>query len=312
MAVRTAKPKEKNRMKASKIAVFLSMLVIIALAACAPAAAPQPDAEPPAAEQPAGDQTGAFARGCKGSAETALVDLDCRKIDIAVENVYLPFNYVSIETGEPGGWDYDAMDKICELLHCEPVFHEVSWDVLIQSVADGQYDMGADGVTITDDRKKSVDFSDGYVKIEQRLLVRKGETRFSTIEDIVADESLVLGTQTATTNYETAATFLPEDRIKAFETFPFAVQALISKDIDAVIIDQTAGMGYMGENAQEVELVGPAIESQELGFFFPKGSDLVAPINQALAAMQADGSLEQIHIKYFGPNFNVTYDDIEQ
>jgi polar amino acid transport system substrate-binding protein len=298
-------------MKASKIVVFISMLVIIALAACAPAAAPQTEAEP-AAEEAAADQAGVFAMGCKGSAETALVDLDCRKIDIAVENVYLPFNYVSIETGEPGGWDYDAMDKICELLHCEPVFHEVSWDVLIQSVADGQYDMGADGVTITEDRKKSVDFSTGYVKIEQRLLVRKGETRFSSIEDIVADESLVLGTQTATTNYETAATYLPEDRIKAFETFPFAVQALISKDIDAVIIDQTAGMGYMGENAQDVELIGPAIESQELGFFYPKGSDLVDPINQAIAAMKADGSLDKIHVKFFGPDFKVTYDDIEE
>ena len=70
-----------------------------------------------------------------------------------------------------------------------------------------------------------------------------------------------MGTQTATTNYETAVEYLPEDRVQAFEQFPFAVQALIAGDVDAVIIDEVVGMGYMGENADAVELIGPAISS---------------------------------------------------
>ncbi len=247
---------------------------------------------------------------CLGSAEEAIVDLDCRRITIAIENAYLPFNYVELETGQAGGWDYDAIEEICRRLHCTPIFVEAAWEGMIQAVADGQFDMAADGITITEDRAEIVDFSIGYINIQQRLLVRKGEDRFASIEDLQANPELILGTQTGTTNYETAIEYLPEERIQAFEQFPFAVQALIAGDIDAVIIDEVVGMGYMGENADQVELIGPAISSDQLGFIFPKGSDLVEPVNAALRAMIEDGTLNALNTKYFGPGFTITYDDI--
>ncbi len=174
---------------------------------------------------------------------------------------------------------------------------------MIQAVADGQYDAAADGITITEDRAEIVDFSEGYVNIEQRLLVRLDEDRIESIEDIVNDESLVLGTQTGTTNYETAATYLPEDRIQAFEQFPFAVQALVAGDVDAVIIDETAGQGYQGENADQLKLVGPSMSSDQLGFIYPKGSDLVEAVNMALNELKANGFLQEVNALYFGPEF---------
>jgi polar amino acid transport system substrate-binding protein len=248
--------------------------------------------------------------GCLGTAADAIVDLECREVTIAIENAYLPFNYIELDTGEPGGWDYDAWDDICTRLHCTPVYVEQAWEGMIQAVADGQYDAAADGITITEDRAEIVDFSDGYINIEQRLLVRLGEDRISSIEDIVNDPELKLGTQIGTTNYETAAKFLPEERIQAFEQFPFAVQALISGDIDAVIIDEVAGQGYLGENADKLDLVGPSLSSDQLAFIFPKGSELVDPVNKALAAMRSDGTLNELALKYFGPDFVLTYDDI--
>ena len=249
--------------------------------------------------------------GCLGTAGDAIVDLECREITIAIENAYLPFNYIEIETGEPGGWDYDAWDEICTRLHCKPVYTEAAWEGMIQAVGDGQFDAAADGITITEDRAEVVDFSTGYINIDQRLLVRLDEDRIESIDDIVNDESLVLGTQTGTTNYETAAKFLPEERISAFEQFPFAVQALIGGDVDAVIIDEVAGQGYLGENADKLKLVGPSMSSDQLAFIFPKGSDLVDPVNQAINAMKADGFLEELNTQYFGPNFTMTYDDIQ-
>ena len=261
----------------------------------------------------AGCQCGGLGRGgkCLGTAKDAIVDLKCREVTIAVENAYLPFNYIDPDTGKADGWDYDVWDQICTRLHCKPVYTEAAWDGMIQAVADGQFDAAADGITITDERAEIVDFSDGYINIDQRLLVRKDETRISSIDDIVNDPNLKLGTQTGTTNYETATEFLPEERIQAFEQFPFAVQALIAGDIDAVIIDEVAGQGYMGENADELKLVGPSMSSDELGFIYPKGSDLVGPVNQALAAMKADGTLADINLQYFGPDFTITYDDLE-
>lgn len=248
--------------------------------------------------------------GCLGSSDGALIDLECKEITIAIENAYLPFNYVDIETGEPGGWDYDFVDEMCTRLHCTPVFEEAAWEGMIQAVADGQFDMAADGITITPDRAEIVDFSDGYINIQQRLLVRIGEDRFASIEDFATDESLIMGTQTGTTNYETATQYLPEDRIQAFEQFGFAVQALVAGDVDAVIIDEVAGQGYLGENADELDLIGPSISSDELGFIFPQGSELVDPINQVIAAMKGDGTLSELNVKYFGPDFDITYDDI--
>lgn len=250
--------------------------------------------------------------GCLGSADTALVDLQCREVTIAVENAYLPFNYIELETGMPGGWDYDAWNNICTRLHCTPVYIEAAWEGMIQSVADGQFNAAGDGITINDVRSQIVDFSIGYIKIEQRLLVRLGEDRFDSIEALVADKSLVLGTQSGTTNYETAITYLSEDRIKAFDQMPFAVQALLSGDVDAVIMDEVVGLGYQGEDADSLDLIGPSISSDELGFIFPLGSDLVEPVNEAIRAMMADGTLEALNLKYFGPSFTLTYDDIQE
>ena len=250
--------------------------------------------------------------GCLGTAKGAIVDLKCREVTIAVENAYLPFNYIDPDTGEPAGWDYDAWNEICTRLHCKPVYPEAAWEGMIQAVADGQFDAAADGITINDERAEIVDFSTGYINIDQRLLVRKDEDRISSIDDIVNNPDLKLGTQTGTTNYETAAKYLPEERIQAFEQFPFAVQALIAGDIDAVIIDEVAGQGYLGENADALKLVGPSMSSDQLGFIFPKGSDLVDPVNKAINAMKKDGTLEAMNLKYFGPNFTITYDDLEE
>lgn len=309
-------------MKKNRIIITLAITIMLVLAACQNASQPTPVDEEPEQEESVIEETlesseetaeeqATDPEGCLGSADAALVDLNCREIKIAVENAYLPFNYIELDTGEPGGWDYDTWNEICTRLHCTPVYVEAAWEGLIQSVADGQFDAGGDGITINDDRSQIVDFSIGYIKIEQRLLVRKGETRFDSIEALAADETLILGTQAGTTNYETAVNYLPEDRIKAFEQMPFAIQALLSNDVDAVIIDEVVGLGYQGEDADQIELIGPSISSDELGFIFPLGSNLVEPVNEALRSMMADGTLEAINLKFFGPDFNLTYDDIE-
>lgn len=312
--------------KISSILVLISLAAAL-LSACsaAPTAAPAAPttaaapADPtapaistePAAVTPAPDAASNQASGCLGSADTALVDLKCQKINIALENAYLPFNYILVKTGEAGGWDYEAWKDICTRLHCEPVFTEAGWDGLIQSVANKQFDLGADGITISEERAKVVDFSKGYLKIQQRLMVRKGDTRFDSIEKFASDSSLILGVQTGTTNYETAKKYIPEERMKGFEQVPFAVQSLISKDVDAVIIDEVVGVGYMGENADKIELIGPSISSDELGFIFPKGSNLVEPVNKALDAMTADGTLDKLQQKYFSPDFKVGQEEIK-
>jgi phosphate/phosphite/phosphonate ABC transporter binding protein len=232
--------------------------------------------------------------------EMMLPDLGGREITIAVENAYLPFNFVTLETGEAGGWDYDFIDEACARLNCVPVWVEFGWDTMIAAVAEGLFDMATDGITITEERAEAVDFSDGYIDLEQRLLVRIDEDRFASLEELAADPELILSQQIGTTNYAVAADFVAEDRIIGFQEFGVAVQAVVAGDTDAMVVDETAGQGYLGANTDKLKLVGPSLSSDALGFIFPKGSDLVEPFNEVLAEMRADGTMDEINVTWFG------------
>lgn len=284
-----------------KFGLLFVLMLLLGLVACGGGTTTQ---EPSAEEAAVEETTGEVSEG-------SLPDLGGREVTVAVENAYLPFNYIDPQTGQPAGWDYEAIDAMCALLNCKPVYVEAAWEGMIQAVADGQFDMAADGITITEDRAEIVDFSDGYISIEQRLLARIDEDRFDSVQSFVDNSALVIGTQTGTTNFETASEILPADRIQAFEQFPFAVQALISGDVDAVIIDETAGQGYVGVNADQLKLVGESLSSDQLGFIFPNGSDLVGPFNAALAEMKANGTLDTLAQKYFSDAFTISYEDLE-
>ncbi len=243
--------------------------------------------------------------------ENGLPDLDGCEFTFAVENAYLPFNYIDAATGEAMGWDYDVFNYMGELMNFTPVYVPTAWDGMIQATADGQFMIAGDGITITAERDEIVDFSDGYINLAQRVLVASGNTEITSIEDLKSGDYTV-ATQKGTTNYEFAVAALGEDKVKAFDDFNFAIQAVISGDADASIIDETAGLGYMGANKDQVKLVGGDLTSEQLGFAFPNGSPLVDVINQGLAEMEANGKLKEINNKFFSPDFSVTYDDIAE
>ena len=233
------------------------------------------------------------------TAQDELPDLEGRTVTVAVENAYMPFNVIDEETGEAVGWDYDTLGMICELLNCVPEYIETSWEGMIVAVSNGEYDMAADGITITAERAQIVDYSMGYIDLSQKMMVRVGEDRFTNAEDFVAGD-FTIGVQVATTNYEAASKLVSEDRIDAYTEFGLAVQALISGDVDAVVIDDVAGQGYTGLNADKIKLLPDELTKEQLGFIYPQGSDLVEPINAALESMMADGSLQAINDKWFG------------
>lgn len=230
---------------------------------------------------------------------SALPDLGGKTLTVALENAYIPFNYIRLDNGKAEGWDYDALAEICKRLNCKPEFKEIAWDGMITAVSQGQFDLAADGITITDERAKTVDFSDGYISVDQRIMVGKDNTTFKSIDDFKSSTTAKLGTQKGTTNYDEAVKLVGDSRVVAFDSFGDAVQALISKDVDGVVIDDTAGVGYVGVNADKIKLLDGKLVGQQLGFVFPKGSVLVAPFNAALAAMRADGTLQALANKWF-------------
>lgn len=240
-------------------------------------------------------------------AEAALADtpdLGGREVVIVTENAYPPLQFVDPKSGEAVGWEYDAMAEIAERLNIDVVYENVSWDAMIAAVSEGQYDMGMTGITIREDRMEMVDFSDSYMVSQMLMIVAGDEIRFDDAESFAADPDLLAGAQPGTTPfYVTIYDILDGDeanpRVIQFETFGAALQALRTGDVDLVLSDSTAANGYVSASEGGLKIVGEPLGTDEFGFIFPKGSDLVGPMNAAIAAMKADGTLDALNTKWF-------------
>ncbi len=238
-----------------------------------------------------------------GEQDNGMADLKGCTLRVAVENAYNPFNFIDTETGEGVGYDYDIFDEVCTRINCEPDYVETSWDAMV-AIMGGEggfdtFDVGADGITITDERDQYVDFSDPYIQSSQVLLVRADESRFVEASEFSADPNLLVGTQLGTTNYDVAVDLVGEDRIVAYDQFGTAVQSLINGEVDAVVIDNVAGQGYVGQNADSVKVTGQAVAGEELGFIFATDSPLKEAVDGALDEMKSDGKLDELFDKWF-------------
>ena len=242
------------------------------------------------------------AAGTAGGAE--LPDLGGRTVKAVTENAYVPLNFADPKTGEGIGWEYDAFNEIARRLNLTVDWNLASWDTMIQAVREGQFDVGMDGITITDERKTQVDFSEPYMVSEQYMLVRGDEARFADAKSFAADEDLLVGAQAGTTNFYTAVyNVLDGDeqnpRIRLFDTFGASVQALKAGDVDLVLMDKTSAAGYIGASPGAFKIVGEPLGREEFGFIFTPGSDLVEPVNAAIRSMQEDGTIEKLNRKWF-------------
>jgi polar amino acid transport system substrate-binding protein len=232
-----------------------------------------------------------------------LPDLSGREVVVVTENAYPPLQFID-KAGQPVGWEYDAMAAIAERLHITVKYENSSWDAMIPGVSQGQYDIGMTGITIRDDRKEQVDFSDPYLRSEMVMMVRGDEARFSDAASFAADPALLMAAQPGTTPfyvgvYEVLDGNEANPRIQMFETFGAGVAALKSGDVDLVLTDSTGGAGYVAASGGGLKLVGEKLGAEDFGFIFPKGSDLVAPVNAAIAALKADGTLDALNQKWF-------------
>ncbi|WLS07013.1 basic amino acid ABC transporter substrate-binding protein [Shinella sumterensis] len=233
-----------------------------------------------------------------------LPDLGGKTVVVVTENAYPPLQFVDPKTGEQIGWEYDAMNEIARRLNFKVEYQNTSWDAMIQAVSDNQYNIGMTGITIKDDRKEKVDFSDPYMRSQQFMLVRADENRFTDAKSFAALKDGLIAAQPGTSPFYTAVYEILDGneqnpRIKLFETFGATVQALRAGDVDLVLTDSVAAKGYVDSSGGKLKVVGEPLGTEDFGFIFPKGSDLVAPVNAAIAALKADGTLDALNKKWF-------------
>ncbi len=236
-------------------------------------------------------------------ADGHLPNLEGREIVVVTENAYPPLQFID-GNGDAVGWEYDAMSEIAERLNATVVYENISWDAMIPAVSEGQYDMGMTGITIREDRAEVVDFSDKYMTSEMVMMVRGDEDRFTDAASFAADDDLLMAAQPGTTPfyvgvYDVLDGDEANPRIKLMETFGATVQALRAGDVDLVLTDGTAGNGYVEASDGGLKIIGEKLGTEDFGFIFPKGSDLVDPINAAIADMEADGTIDALNTKWF-------------
>ncbi len=192
----------------------------------------------------------------------ALPDLEGRTIVAVTGNDYTPLNFVDPASGEAMGWEYDAVEEICQRLNCEVDWNVTAWDTMIAAVQEGQFDVGMDGITITEERGGAGRLLRSLHECRSSSCwSRADEDRFTTPEEFAADEELLIGSQAGTTNfyvgvYEVLDGDEANPRIKLFENFGAAVQALIAGDVDMVLMDAASSRGYIGANPDQLKVVG--------------------------------------------------------
>jgi polar amino acid transport system substrate-binding protein len=245
----------------------------------------------------------AMALTVTAAAAQDLPDLAGREIVIASENTYPPLQFLD-DAGTPVGWEYDAVAEIAKRLNATVRYENLAWDATIAAINQGQYDMAMNGISITDERKQQVDYSDPYMRSEMLMLVRADETRFADAATFAADPELLVSAQPGTSPFYTAVYDVLDGneanpRIKLFETFGASLEALKTGDVDMTLTDSTAANAIVAASEGGIKIIGAPLASSDFGFIFPKGSDLVAPVNAALAAMKADGTIDALNQKWF-------------
>ena len=243
---------------------------------------------------------------CCAAGAQALPDLGGRKVVAVTENAFPPLNMLDPRTGKGVGWEYDCFNEVARRLHLVVDWRVSSWDVMIESVRSGQFDVGMDGISVTDERRSQVDFSAPYMRAQLLMLVRADETRFRDPASFRANPKLLAGAQPGTTSfYATARELLgvpaTNPRIKLFETFGATVQALRAGDVDVVLSDPTGASANLGRFPGTFKIVGAPLPGEDYAFILKKGSPLKAPIDAAIASMVKDGTMARLNARWLQP-----------
>ena len=267
------------------IVAALFMIMALVLSGCAAPVAPAPAAPPPPAAATA------------APAAEAAADMPVVRVGTNAE--YQPFEFVD-ENGDIVGFDVDIVNAIAERAGFTVEWTNTKWDGIFVALANGEFDAVASAVTITEERKQSIDFSEPYFNAGQAIATSADNTTITGPESLTA--GVKVGVQLGTTG-DIWLTENTDADVQRFDENPLAVQALAAGDIDAVVGDSPTLADILQKNAElNLKIVGEPFTDEFYGIGIRKDlTDLKASIDAALAEIKADGTYDEIYAKYFGP-----------
>ncbi len=222
------------------------------------------------------------------------------KLVVGFEGTYPPYNFKDRD-GTFKGFDVDVANAIAKKLGVKAEFVATEWAGIIAGLLSDRYDAVIAQMTVTEERKKQVDFSDPYTIYGPMLIVHKDNTTIRTYQDLNGKTvGVTLGT-----NFEKRANGWKQEGINVtVRTYPGMneyLSDLAAKRIDAAMTDAVAPAIAIREKHLPLKQVGGPIEREVQAIAVKKGAaELLAAINQALQDMKADGSLRELSLKWFG------------
>lgn len=203
-----------------------------------------------------------------------------------------PFEYVD-DNGEPDGFDIALIKAIGEKLGVEVTVENMEFASLVSSIG-SKIDVSIAGMTVTDERKESVDFSDSYYEAVQYVILPEGSD-IATAEDLVGK---TIGVQLGTTGDFIASDDIADTTVQQYNKGVDAVNDLINGRVDCVIIDKNPALVFESRFEDQVVAVDGAafdFDIEEYAIALPKGDTALAEqINAALAEIKADGTFDEL------------------
>ena len=231
---------------------------------------------------------------------------------VGTDAAYAPFESQN-EKGEIVGFDIDLMKAVAAKAGIEIKVVNTPWEGIFNTLAQGDRDMLISAITITDERKQTVDFSAPYFDAHQ-LIVVKETSKVAKFEDL---KKLKVGVQTGTTGDEVTSKLLGKTNtnVRRFESTPLALKELEAGGVDAVVADNGVVVNYVTNNqGSKFRMVSDAaFAPEQYGIAVRKGNaELLEKINKALADLKADGGYDKLYTSYFGAKATAAAADVKK
>ncbi|HEX2129707.1 MAG TPA: ABC transporter substrate-binding protein [Solirubrobacterales bacterium] len=239
------------------------------------------------------DDGGTTAEETTGASTEDLGLIEEGVLTVGTDTPYEPF-----EIGEPpdiSGYDIEIMNAIAENIGLEPEYIATGFGTIFRDTANGQFDTAAAASDITAERERVVDFTDPYYLSSTALLV-PADSDIASVDDLAGT---IVGVQDGTTQQDYAEDETEAGEVRGFPEGPNAISALATGQVEAVLIDQaTAVLGL--EKNPDLEIAEEIPTDVFFGFAVAPDNDaLREAMNEALATIKEDGTMEELYAKYF-------------
>ena len=266
------------------IAMILSLVLVLSLAACG--ASKTPDASAPNNDE-------------NKEPAASFTTVEEGKLIMATNAAFPPYEY--LEGNEIVGIDAEIAKAVADKLGLELIITDMEFDSIIESVKNGKADIGLAGMTVTDERKEEVDFTESYATGVQVVIVNEGSA-ITSVDDLFAEgASTKIGVQRATTGDLYTTWDLEDEGLATIDRYSKgadAVQALKTGKVDCVVIDNEPAKAFV--NAVEgLKILDTEYVLENYAAAMNKeNTELFNAVNDALKALIADGTIQGIIDKY--------------